>query len=100
MTKTEGVETPQEIVVRKTTLELPCLLTDSEFRDRAKALAKVESDMANLEARHESLKQTIKQETAALESKRADLSSVVDRGSDGLRAPDTGPSSRRKKGTR
>ncbi|HXU04975.1 MAG TPA: hypothetical protein VN903_28640 [Polyangia bacterium] len=74
--------TKDEVIVKKAAVELPCLLTDSEFRDRAKQLANVEADMGALDARHESMKQQIKQETAALESRRAELSGIVDRGSE------------------
>jgi len=62
------------------TMTLPCKLTQSEFTERARELAKTTADIAEEEARGDSLRTQLKASLAELESKRTRLSSVVSRG--------------------
>jgi chromosome segregation ATPase len=62
------------------TMFLACTLTATEFRDRAHELAKTTADIAEEEARGDSLKTQLKAAMTELEARRTKLSSIVQRG--------------------
>ena len=67
-------------VTRRAVEAMPCKLTPDEFIARAQELAKCNEEIAAEESRGESLKQQLKSSLAAIEARRARLSSVVGHG--------------------